>query len=336
LSRSSARPPSPADRSSSPSNGPSSAKGSEGGSTGTLRALLISAALAVLLALTWLVSDLAVGRADPAVVAAGRSGFSALGLCLLAFRGKGALRRSIDQVRHRPVALGISGLLGVSVYALGSLTAIDLVGVTVPNLLLATTPCLSLLIGVAFFRKRTSLPAVLGVVAGSAGAALFVAASFALRSDLPRSALVGGVVAAAVAVLAIAAYGQHYARLSRGHDPLDLLPGIFGIGTLVVIVFLVITGRLGGLAALSWLDWGLLALLGVGIYVPVYVLQHQLIHLRGAVFKASISLVVPFLVRFAETTFLGAPLPTPPELLAMIVCVAGVALVIRFPERDRE
>jgi Na+/H+-translocating membrane pyrophosphatase len=74
-------------------------------------------------------------------------------------------------------------LLGVSIYALGSLTAISLVGVTVPNLLLATTPCLSLLIGVLFFRKRTSWPAVVGVVAGSAGAVLFVTASFALRPD---------------------------------------------------------------------------------------------------------------------------------------------------------
>jgi drug/metabolite transporter (DMT)-like permease len=300
------------------------------------RTLLVSAALAILLALTWLVSDLAVSRADPAVVAAGRSAFSALGLCLLAFRGKGALRRSVDQVRRRPVALGLSGLLGVSIYALGSLTAISLVGVTVPNLLLATTPCLSLLIGVLFFRKRTSWPAVVGVIAGSAGAVLFVVASFALRPDLSGSTLLAGVVASGVAVIAIAAYGQHYARLSKGHDPLDLLPGIFGLGTLVVIIFLVITGQLGGLAALTWVDWGILALLGVGIYVPVYVLQHQLIHLRGAVFKASISLVVPFLVRFAETVFRGAPLPTPFELGAMLVCVAGVALVIRHPERDRE
>ncbi|GAB3751702.1 DMT family transporter [Microlunatus parietis] len=297
--------------------------------------MITSAALAILLALTWLVSDLAVRRADPAVVAAGRSAFSALGLCLLAFRGKGALRRSINQLRQRPLSLGLSGLLGVSIYALGSLTAISLVGVTVPNLLLATTPCLSLLIGVLFFRKRTSWPAVVGVVAGSAGAVLFVTASFALRPDLSSSTVLSGVIASVVAVIAIAAYGQHYARLAKGHDPLDLLPGIFGIGTLVVIIFLVITGQLGGVARLTWLDWGLLALLGVGIYVPVYVLQHQLIHLRGAVFKASISLVVPFLVRFAET-LLGAPPPTLFELATMIVCVAGVALVIRHPERDRD
>ncbi len=135
--------------------------------------------------------------------------------------------------------------------------------------------------------------------------------------------------------MAIALYGQYYGRISTGHDPLDLLPGIFLIGTVVVLVVLAVTGRLGAVLGLSWPTILLLFVLGVIIYVPVYVLQHQLIHLRGAVYMASLSLVVPFLVRAAEMITGRAGLPGPIELLGLAVCVAGVALVVRHPVTDR-
>ncbi len=118
----------------------------------------MSAVFVCLLASTWIVSGLAVERAGPDVVAAGRSFFSCLGLCLLALRGRGALGRAVIMVRRRPIALGLAGVLGVSVYALASLRAIALVGISLPNLLLATTPCVSLLLGVVFYRQTRSTP----------------------------------------------------------------------------------------------------------------------------------------------------------------------------------
>lgn len=294
----------------------------------------MSALFALLLALTWVVSDLAVRRAGPDVTAAGRSFFSCVGLCLLTARGQGSAWRSLEMIKNHPWTLIISGALGVAVYALFSLQAIALVGVSVPNLLLATTPCLSMIIGVLWFDQVGSRPAFVGIALATAGAALYVLAGFTVTDDLSTRALLLGVGSALVAVTAIAAYGQHYARISRGHDPLDLLPGIFGSGTVLLLVLLAVTGRLDALWSISGSTLALLVVLGVVIYVPVYVLQHQLIAQRGAVYMASISLVVPFVVRAAEMV-LGGPGPGIVELAGMLACLAGVYFVVRHPLRDR-
>lgn len=303
--------------------------------SGPLPVALMSVAFTVLLVGTWVFSDLTVRRAGPYVTAAGRSFFSCVGLCLLTLRSKGALRRSVRQIRTRPLALAVSGLVGVSIYAASSLLAIDRLGISLPNLLLATGPCLSLLIGVAWFGRRTTRWAVIGVLVAALGAGLRVLATFQLESR-STAAVVVGVVGGVVAVAAISFYGQHYATLSRGHDPLDLLPGIFGVGTVILLVLLALTGRLGALLRVDLTTIGLLVLLGVVIYVPVYVLQHTLIHVRGAVFMASISLMTPFGVQFVDAEWLGAPAPTWWEVGAGLVCLLGVALVVRFgAERPR-
>lgn len=295
----------------------------------------MSVAFTLLLVLTWVVSDLAVRRVGPDVTAAGRSFFSTVGLCLLVARGKGAARRSVAMIRNHPGSLVVSGLLGVALYALSSLQSIALVGISIPNLLLATSPCVSMVIGVIWFGKTGSRAAFVGVVVATAGAVIYVLSSFTLGGDVSTPVLLAGVGTGVVAVLAIAVYGQHYARISRGHDPLDLLPGIFGSGTVAVLVFLAVTGRLRAVASIDLTGLGLLVLLGVVVYVPVYVLQHQLIHARGAVFMASISLGTPFLVRAAEIIFLHGRGLDVGSVVGMVVCVAGVFLVIRHPLTDR-
>lgn len=295
----------------------------------------MSVAFLLLLVMTWVVSDLAVHRVGPDLTAAGRSFFSTLGMCLLVARGKGAARRSVAMIRDHPGAMIISGLLGVALYALSSLQSIALVGISIPNLLLATTPCVSLIIGVAWFGKTGSRAAFAGVVVATIGAVIYVLSSFTLGRDVSTRVLLAGVGAGIVAVLAIAVYGQYYARISAGHDPLDLLPGIFGAGTIAVLIFLAVTGRLSAVTSVDLPGWGLLILLGVVIYVPVYVLQHQLIHTRGAVFMAAISLGTPFLVRAAEILFLDGSGVDVGSVVGMVICVVGVYLVVRNPLTDR-
>ena len=297
--------------------------------------MILTAAFAVLLSLTWIFSDLAVRRSSPDVVAAGRSFFSALGICLLATRSPGAFRRALDQIRGRPAALALSGLLGVAAYAFFSLTALDRLGVSVPNLLLATTPCLSMAFGAIFFGLRSPRIAVLGVVAATIGAAAYVLGSLRLEGSMSSPSTWWGIGASLIAVLAISLYGQHYGRLSKGHDPLDLLPGIFGIGTMTLLLLLLITGRLGAIFQIDLLTLGLLVVLGVVIYVPVYVIQHTLIHRQGAVYMASVSLVVPFLVRALDMIFFDAPAPSQLETTGMLVCLAGVLVVVRHPAQSR-
>ncbi|MFJ3956746.1 EamA family transporter [Arthrobacter sp. NPDC090010] len=301
---------------------------------GTVAVALMTAGLALLLALTWIFSGLAVEQAEPATVAAGRSFFSCVGILFLAGRSRGAMRRSWDLVRTRTPSLLLSGALGVAVYALASLSAIALLGISVPNLLLTSTPLLTLGLGALFFRARPVLAAVLGALLATLGAAGYVLLSLQANDDVPETQLLTGVLLALGAAAAMAVYGLHYARLSQGHDPVDLLPGIFGYGTVLLLAVLAMTGQLGELGRLAPESWLLLVLLGVVIYVPVYVLQHRLIHARGAMYTATISLLVPFVVRFLQVLLLGGAWPSLPEWLTMILCVAGVLLVIRHPARS--
>ena len=289
--------------------------------------LAMCCALALLLAATWILSGVLVEHNDPQTVAAGRSLFSCLGLLMIALRSRGALKRSVTMVVHRPLALLISGLLGVSIYALFSLYAISAVGTSVTNLVIAMAPALSLIFGVLFFRQRSSWLAACAVLLAVAGAAIYVLGSFS-GSAADQSGWFWGVAAALLAVCSIALYGQHYAGISRGHNPSDLLLGIFCFGTAALLLVMAVNGSLAEFFRIAPIDWLWFFLLGVLIYVPVYIIQHRLIHEKGAVFTATVSLAVPFVVRAAEVLFFAKPWPNGAEIAGLLICVAGIAVVV--------
>lgn len=294
----------------------------------TARTVLFCSALAVLLAATWILSGALVEHNDAQTVAAGRSLFSCLGLLLIALRSRGALKRSVQLMVRRPVPLLISGLLGVAVYALFSVFAISTVGTSATNLVIAMAPGLSLVFGVLLFKQHPGWLAVLAVVSAVIGAAIYVLGSFQ-GPAADGSARVAGLVAAVIAVCSIAFYGQHYARIARGYPPSDLLLGIFLFGTVLLFLLMAVTGSLSGFLRVAPLDWLWFLILGVVVYVPVYLIQHRLIHEKGAVFTATVSLAVPFLVRAADVVWFGKPWPNLAETLGLLLCVAGIAVVVR-------
>lgn len=290
--------------------------------------LALCGGLTLLLAATWILSGALVEHNDAQTVAAGRSLFSCIGLLLIALRSRGSLKRSVYLIVHRPIPLLISGLLGVAIYALFSVFAISTVGTSVTNLVIAMAPGLSMVFGVLFFKQRTSWLAVMAVVLAVAGAAVYVLGSFQ-DSSVDGAMRMAGVVAAVIAVCSIALYGQHYARISRGHNPSDLLLGIFLFGTVLLFCVMAASGTLAGFFRIAPLDWLWFLILGVVVYVPVYVIQHRLIHEKGAVFTATVSLAVPFLVRAAEIIWFGRSWPNLAETIGLLVCVAGIAVVVR-------
>ncbi|WP_285726195.1 DMT family transporter [Psychromicrobium xiongbiense] len=292
----------------------------------------LSVLMTLLFAGTWIFSGLLIDHHSPQVVATGRTLFTCLGLLLIAGRSRGALRRSVQEVVRRPWALLISGLLGVAIYAWFSLAAMSLVGTSVTNLVITLSPAFTLVFGVLFFRERSSWFAAAAVLLAVLGAAVYVLGSFG--DPVPGGAAGGagylwGVAAAVVAVSSIALYGQHYARISRGHRPTDLLLGIFGFGAIVLLILTAATGSLGEYLTLSALDWLWFFVLGVVIYVPVYIIQHRLIHDRGAVFTATLGLATPFVIRISEVLLGWKTWPNAIELIGMLACLAGVAAVIR-------
>ncbi len=285
--------------------------------------------LVALLAATWVLSAVVVADNRPEAVAAGRSLFSLLGLILVAGRSPSALKRSMKSLVARPAALLLAGVLGVAIYSLFSLWAIAGVGVSVTNLIVATAPALTLTFGALFFRERYPRTAVLAVVVAVMGAVIYTLSSVQAENR-PFIVSVGGVAAAIVAVCSAAFYGHYYARLAEGQRSGDLLLGVFLFGTVVLLAVMCLTGSIGGLAELRPLDWLWLFVLGVVVYVPVYILQHRLIHERGAVFTATLSLAVPAVVRAADVVLFGRPFPAGLEALGLLVSLCGMVFVLRI------
>lgn len=288
----------------------------------------MSTALILLLSATWILSSELVAHHPSSAVAAGRSLLSCVGLLAIGLRRPRRLGRPFAAIRRRPLALMISGLLGVTVYSAASLHALALLGAPVTNLIIAMTPCVTLAAGRVLLGKQYDRMTVLAVALTIAGATAYASSSLTSARIAPEVAG-WGLSAAVIALLTASAYGLQYGHMARDEESDDLLFGVFLFGTVGLIVVQCASEGTGDLLAFGAGEWALLAILGIGIYVPAYVIQHRLIQRHGAVFTATLSLAVPIIVR-AESVALGrAQLPTFIELVGAVGCLIGVGIVVR-------
>jgi drug/metabolite transporter (DMT)-like permease len=132
-------------------------------------------------------------------------------------------------------------------------------------------------------------------------------------------------------MLSMSFYGVYFARVNRGYQGAmapRILP-IFAIGAIPLAVWAV-AGLSAGEAA-SWSAVALLALLGVVVYVPAYVLQHRLILTAGPSYAALLGLAVPPLVGATSAGLHLADLPGTAQLIGTALTLLGMALVLRRP-----
>ncbi|GAA2519067.1 DMT family transporter [Winogradskya humida] len=279
-----------------------------------------SGALILLLGATWLVVGVSLRDASTAAVAAGRTGFTVLGLAALTWRtapvGTPALRA------YRWWQIVILAGTGVTAYTVFSTVAIALAGPALPSLVLCLAPAVVLVAESVLARARPPLLTVAGTAVAVAGAAAYVVPR--LAGTFGRDVTLGTVCAVA-AMLSIAFYGLFFARVNRGYHGAmapRILP-IFAAGSIPLIAWAVVEG-----AAVSLTAVGLLAILGIVIYVPAYLLQHRILVTAGASYSALLGLGVPPLVGVGSAlVHLGAT-PTPVQAGATVVTLAGMVLVI--------
>lgn len=290
-----------------------------------------SVALVVLLAATWLVVGASLLEATAAVVSAGRTAFTVAGLAALtawlsaraplsAPAGRAAATRPY---RRREVVL--LAATGVTAYTVFSTIAIELAGPVLPTLVLALTPA-AVLAGEAVLASTVPpLRTIAGTAIAVAGAVAYV---------LPRLGgtlggdVAAGAVSALAAMLSMAFYGVFFARLHRGHrGPMAprILP-VFAVGSVPLLVWAAVAvvggERVGGTTV------GLLALLGIGIYVPVYLLQHRIIVAAGPSYAALLGLATPPLVGVSSAALGLAAVPGPVQVGGIALTVVGMTVVL--------
>ncbi|MFD3448444.1 hypothetical protein ACFDTO_28000 [Microbacteriaceae bacterium 4G12] len=300
-----------------------------------------SVALVVLLAATWLVVGASLREASPAVVAAGRTAFTVAGLAALtawlsardvapsraypaAPGSAAAARRSAARPYRRGEVLLLAGT-GVSAYTVFSTVAIDLAGPVLPTLVLALTPAAVLAGESALARTVPTVRTIAGTALAVSGAVAYVLPR--LTGTLGRDVALGSVFALA-AMLSMAFYGLSFARVNRGYrGPMAprILP-VFAVGSVPLLAWA--TVAVAGGERVGWVTAGLLALLGIGIYVPVYLLQHRIIVDAGASYAALLGLATPPLVGVSSALLHLAAVPGPVQISGIALTVVGMAVVL--------
>src|SRR5690606_34913395 len=132
-------------------------------------------------------------------------------------------------------------------------------GAAYTNVIVSLLPCITFVLGVAFFGGRLSRDKAVGTVTAFAAVAGYSQASGPDAGGLSAAAVLPPVMAALGGTAAYALYGLLYRRWLGSVPALAALPAITGLGT----VFLLVAALPGGaLAVLSPEDWGQVALLG--------------------------------------------------------------------------
>lgn len=300
---------------------------------GLLRLVGESLVLVVLLAATWVIAGIALQGAGVGVVSAGRTGFAAVGLLLLVLLSQRRGRPSDPSDPHAPVRryawwqLGVLSVTGVAAYTVLSTVAIQLAGPTVPSLILALSPVVVLVLESALARARVRPSVLLATVVAILGAVLYVGPRVAEASG-PSTAW--GVLAAVGAMLSMAAYGLLFAHVNsgrRGSMAPRILP-VFALGSVPLVLWAVV--EIGAGERVQPATIGVLALLGLGIYVPAYLVQHRIILSAGPSFAALLGLAVPPLVGVASAVVGLSALPGPVQVVGIVLTLAGMIAVIRL------
>ncbi|MEU1707615.1 DMT family transporter [Streptomyces sp. NPDC005706] len=315
--------PDPADQSEGPGDGAS-------GQARKARLAWQSAALVVLLASTWLIVQASLRGASTATVSAGRTGFTVLGLLALTWwsasrTAPAGKEHSVaaPRPRYRWWQVAILALTGVTAYTLLSTLAISLAGPALPALGMSLTPAVVLLAEGVTARKCPPVRTIVGTVIAVAGAVLYAVPR--LAGNLGQQVALGSLVAVA-ALFSMAFYGIYFERVNRGYRGAmapRILP-IFAVGTIPLALWALVAGGEAGWAAL-----GMLALLGIVVYVPAYLLQHRILLVGGPSYSALLGLAVSPLVGAGSAMLHLAGAPTPMQIAAMAVTIAGMAVVMR-------
>lgn len=294
-------------------------------STDRVRLALESVALVVLLAATWVIAGVALQGAGVAVVSAGRTGFAVLGLVAVATLARPPSPATAP--RYSGGELAALAVTGVAGYTMLSTLAIALAGPAIPSLVLSLSPVVVLLLESALARARVHPLVLAATIVAVTGALLYIVP----RIDGAAEAdVVGGVLAALGAMVSMSVYGLLFAHVNRdraGAITARILP-VFALGSVPLLVWAVIEVGLGGM--IEPVSIAVLAVLGLGIYVPAYLVQHRIILTAGPSFVALLGLAVPPLVGIASVLLgLAAP-PGAIQIFGVALTLAGLFVVIRM------
>ncbi len=271
--------------------------------------------------LSWVLARHVVTDAPPIWSGAGRLLASCCAL-LLVLAADPSARISMADLQPRVRQVILLSILGFAGYFTLTFLALRLMPPTDLVMLLALTPGVTYLLGLALFGEPSNRLRGFGVALATVCVMLFQGQG-TLTFGPDR---ITGMILALVAVTGYALYGLVYGRTMRGLPVVGLLAVMTGTATVLV-------------TPLAWSLEGpppllpnstLLAIGGIGalLSAPIYIMVNRLVLSGGAFLATLIGLVAPFTVLLLEAG-LGLRQISAPDLLLMAVTAAALVLVLR-------
>lgn len=291
---------------------------------------LMSVGLVAFLTAGWVLAGELVHDVPPLTVAALRTGSTFLVITALVLARRPLRRPARVAAGRWPAVLALAAL-GFLIYYSATMLGITRIGAPATSIVVGLLPCVTLLIGLAFFHERAGAVRIAGTVLAVAAAAGYgLSHGDPVQRDQGAATLVVGVALAAAGTVAYAWYGYHYRRTMGDLPSLASLPAITGAATV-------------GLMPLVWLHpdgWDLtgrqvlgVVVLGVVFTAPVFLLAHELVLVRGPLFTNSVAVCVPFLTRATQWA-LGVAEPFALwELVLFVLAATGVLMAVRADRR---
>ncbi|MCD1591063.1 EamA family transporter [Qipengyuania citrea] len=289
--------------------------------------VVLSIALVAMLAASWLLAGHLVARVPPLVVAAGRTAGSFLVLTAIAL-SRWQERTQMRLVLGRGRTILLLGFLGFFAYYAGTMLGTGLIGASRVGLITSLLPSMTFAIGMVAFGEPATRGKVLGTMLALSGAVGYVLVDGQGSGPGVRpfdGATIAGGLLALGGTFAYAVYGYLYQKHLSDLPTMAALPAVSGAGAIMLTILAISSARLSGLALA---DLAELAVLGVALTAPVFILLHELIRRRGPLFTAALSLAVPFLIRTGEWALASKGPPSALVLLFLLVCCAGVGLTL--------
>lgn len=223
--------------------------------------------------------------------------------------------------RHKGWPLFTIGLVGYMIPAFLFATGAAHLSSSLAGTLNSLSPLFTLLIGALFFGTIVRPRQVFGILLGFAGSVFLVFYSATGSFQINGYAL--------LLVLATICYGVNINLIARhlgGLSPITSTAWLFGLTGPIALIGLLSTDFLPR-AAQAGIGWPLLALLSLGILSSglMSILFNRVIQLSSAVFASSVTYLMP-VVALTWGLLDGEPLYVP-QIIGMVVCLAGVYLV---------
>lgn len=237
--------------------------------------------------------------------------------------------KSEKYTRHEWLLLIFSSLTGVSFFFFAQYTAIDLIGPSLPALVVCLLcPIIITILSLVFFEEKLTKIKILGFVISTVGAFLLLTGGD-MNSLLPTSPNFMGLLFALLTPFFWAFYTTATKKIVKTKDPIRMLKYISYFGTIELFIFVLISGQLPNFIG-NFLNGALFIsalYLGLGCYILGYFIWNTSNKKMKSSKLSSFLYIEPFITLIFSIIFQRSETIVLWNILGGLIVLGGVLII---------